>query len=302
LPGEPATVTPLYPLPVSRSVFAAGGEMEGSSLSVYKESEKRWMKAELHSHCSLDPVDYSICNYTPEELISKAAGLGYEVLAITCHNLDIGTEELSDYARSLGITLVPGMEVSTEGTRHTLVYNFQADAEDLDTLSKIRTRSREDTLVIAPHPFYPGNVCLRDLLEKNLDLFDAIESSGFHIRRGIDFNRRSEVLAQRTKKPIVGNGDIHYLWQLGLTYTWIYAEPDVRSILHAVKQGFVRVQKSPLTWFQAAAWWAASFWRYAFPINPAPYKPGLGKPVPERPSDEIEDGRCFGPAQEGMEP
>jgi hypothetical protein len=265
-------------------------------------SGKRWRKAELHSHCNLDPIDYRGCPYTPEELISEAAKLGYEILAITCHDKDIWTEELADFAGGLGITLIPGMEVTTEGKHHTLVYNFRVDARDLNTLKKIRTLSCEDTLVIAPHPFYPGRICLHGLLEKNLDLFDAIESSGFHIRGGIDFNRRSEALAAKANKPLVGNGDIHYLWQLDRTYTWIYSEPGVLPVLNAVKQGLVRVQKSPLTWLEAAEWWVGSYWRQAFPVNSAPGKPVRSKPFPVRPSDEIKDGRRFGPAQEGMEP
>ncbi len=259
------------------------------------------MKAELHSHCSVDPVDYRVCPYTPEELIYHVARLGYEILAITCHDLDIWTEELSDYAANLGITLIPGMEVSTERTLHALVYNFHAEAEDLHTLNKIRKLSCEDTLVIAPHAFFPGPTCLKGLLEKNLDLFDAIECSGFRVR-GMDFNRRSELLAAQSQKPLVGNGDIHHLWQLDRTFTWIYSEPGVQPILRAVKQGFVRVQKSPLTWLEAAEWWATSFWRGAFPVNPAPCRPVPDASIPALPSNEVKDGRCFGPAQEGMEP
>lgn len=270
-------------------------------MSVYSKSGKRWMKAELHSHCSLDPVDYRICDHTPEALLSKAAELGYAILAVTCHDKDIWTEELADYAGSLGITLIPGMEVTTEQTRHTLVYNFRADAEDLNTLKKIRARSREDTLVIAPHPFFPGRICLRGLLERNLDIFDAIECSGFQVRH-LDFNRRAVDLAAKAKKPLVGNSDIHYLWQLGRTFTWIYSEPGVLPVLRAVKQGFVRVQKSPITWLEAAQWWATSLRRYVFPVNPSLDRAVPDASFPSRPSDKIEDGRCFGPAQEGMEP
>jgi hypothetical protein len=258
-------------------------------------SVKRWLKAELHSHCSLDPVDYRICRQTPEQLIHSAAKLGYEILAITCHNVDIWTEGLSDYARDLGVTLIPGMEVATERTRHVLVYNFHTGPENLATLKKIADRSREDTLVIAPHAFFPGPVCLRGLLRKNLDLFDAIEFSGFQIR-GLDFNRRSVALAREFRKPLVGGADVHYLWQLGRTFTWIYAEPGVRSVLSAVKQGLVRIQTSPLSWLEAAEWWAATFWRYAFPVNPVPSRFSAG------PLDKIEDGRCFGAAQQSMKP
>ncbi len=264
-----------------------------------EKSGKRWRKAELHAHCSLDPADYRFCGHTPHQLLSHAARLGYEILSITCHNKDVWTEELSDYAQGLGITLIPGMEVTAERTRHTLVYNFHAKAEELNTLGKIRARSREDTMVIAPHPFFPGSICLRGLLERNLDLFDAIECSGFQIR-GLDFNRRAEALAARTGKPLVGNGDVHYLWQLGRTFTWIYSEPGVRSIAQAVKQGLVRMEKSPITVYEAAKWWAASLWKCAFPINAETGKSPAGSRNPV--SDKIENGRCFGSAQEGMKP
>jgi hypothetical protein len=166
-------------------------------------------------------------------------------------------------------------------------------------LKKIRALSREDTLVIAAHPFFPGRISLKGLLEKSPDIFDAIECSGFHIR-GIDFNRRGEALAAKLNKPLVGNGDIHYLWQLGRTFTWIYSEPGVLPVLQAIKEGFVRIQKSPLKLSEAAQWWATSLWRYAFPINPAPHKPE--SPIPARPSDKIEDGRRFRPAQESVKP
>jgi predicted metal-dependent phosphoesterase TrpH len=276
--------------------------MEDSSLSIEVKSQKRWMKAELHSHCSIDPIDYRICNYTPEELIQAAAKLGYEILAITCHNKDIWTAELSEFARSRGITLLPGMEVATEGTHHTLVYNFGMGAENLNTLQKIRSRSREDTLVIAPHAFFPGRTCLRGLLERNLDIFDAIECSGFHVY-GLNFNRRGIDLAARACKPLVGNGDVHHLWQLGRTYTWIYAEPDTSSIVSAVKQGFVRLETSPISWSQAVGWWGTNIWRYVFPVNPAPpSRPDFEPSGFEEPLDEVEDGRCLGTAQESMKP
>src|SRR5262245_16267366 len=236
---------------------------------VKHNSGKRWLKSEMHSHCSLDPVDYRMCDHSPEQLISEAACLGYEVLAITCHNLDIWNQDLSDYAASLGITLVPGMEVSTEGRRHTLVYNFRTGAENLNTLEKIRCRARQDTLVGAAHPYFPGTVCLGSLLERHIDLFDAIESSGF-FAPGLDFNRRARAVAQGHKKPLVGNGDVHFLWQLGKTFTWIYAEPNVAGILHAVKRGDVRVQSQALSYVDLARWWATAFWYCVFPIRPAP--------------------------------
>jgi predicted metal-dependent phosphoesterase TrpH len=225
-----------------------------------KEMQSRWMKADLHTHCNLDPIDYRIVLHSAEELIQEAARLRYEVLAITCHDLDVWSEDLAEYAAGHGITLIPGMEVNVNGRYHTLVYNFGAGAESLRTFEQIRTLKRPDTLVVAPHPFFPSPNCLRTLTEENLDAIDAIEISGFYIA-GVDFNRRARRLASACHMPLVGNADVHQLWQLGRTSTWIYASPDVNSILSAVKQGRVRVESEALSYAHAAWWWAAALGR-----------------------------------------
>jgi predicted metal-dependent phosphoesterase TrpH len=253
---------------------------------------KRWLKAEMHAHCCLDPQDYGICEFTPEQLILEAARQGFEVLSITCHDANVWTEGLSRYAESLGIILIPGMEVTTERTRHVLIYNTDLGPEKFNTLTRIRSNSGEDTLIVAPHPFYPGRSCLGGYLRKNLDVFDAIEYSGFRAP-GIDFNRRGQRLTAESGKPLVGFGDIHQLWQLGRTCTWIYAEPEIYSVLGAIRQGLVRIETSPLSWLEVAAWWATTMWRKAFPANPPPRSLA---------SDQVEDGRRLGTANEGMEP
>jgi hypothetical protein len=105
----------------------------------------------------------------------------------------------------------------------------------------------------------------------------------------VNFNRRSARLAAETGKPLVGNSDTHYLWQLNWTFTWIYSEPDMQSVFKAIKQGLVQVETSPLSWFEAATWWAIAIWRSAFPAS----ADSLNK---------IENGRSFGTAQEIVEP
>jgi predicted metal-dependent phosphoesterase TrpH len=248
----------------------------------------QWLKAEMHAHCNLDPVDWRSCAYSAEELIEEAARLGYRVLAITCHDLDIWTEEISAYADGLGITLIPGMEVSTQQGRHALVYNFRTSATKLDSLEKIRRLSRPDTLVAAPHPYFPSTKCLGRRIEQYMDVFDAIEISGFHAR-GIDFNRRACRIAAIYSKPLIGNSDAHQLWQLGRTFTWIQAEPNPESILRAVKQGRVRVESRELSYAQVAGWMTTSLFRSVFPYQKArdrqPYPflqyPAAGKQVPK---------------------
>jgi len=222
---------------------------------------ERWLKAELHSHCHLDPHDHRFCTCSPEALIREAARLGYEVLAITCHCLDIWSGQLAEYAAGFGITLIPGMEVYVAGRCHVLVYNFHTDARSLDSMAKIRALRREDTLVIAPHPFFPAPTSLGRLLERNLDLFDAIECSGFYTP-AIDFNHKARRLALERGKPMVGCADAHFLWQLGKTFTRIYAEPGIETVIGAVKRGLVRVETHPLSFQEVSRWWADAL-RYA---------------------------------------
>jgi len=233
------------------------------------KSGERWLKAELHAHCSLDPHDYRMCAHSPEELIREAARLGYEVLAITCHDLDVWNRELSEYAESLGVTLIPGMEVHAGGRFHTLVYNFRTGCEHLDTFDKIRSRRGPDTLVVAPHPYYPAWTSLRGQLEKHIDLFDAIEFSGFFTRR-VDFNRHAAQMSLKHGKPLIGNSDAHVLWQLGRTFTWILAEPGVQSVIAAIKRGQVRIESNALSFGEAASWWATALWRCFFPAHSRP--------------------------------
>lgn len=225
-----------------------------------KPMQERWLKAELHAHCNLDPVDHTLCSYSAENLIAEAARLGYEVLAITCHNADVWSPALSDYAIRLGVTLIPGMEVTVGRGWHTLAYNYRTGAKNINTFEKLRALSRPDTLVIAPHPHFPSPRCLGRELEKHLSVFDAIEISGFYAR-GLDFNRRARAVASARKKPLVGNGDVHFLWQLGRTYTWIYSRPGVAPVLNAVKQGRVRAESTPLSYAEVARWWTMAIWR-----------------------------------------
>jgi hypothetical protein len=68
----------------------------------------------------------------------------------------------------------------------------------------------------------------------------------------VNFNRRAERWAVRHNKPIVGNGDVHRLRQLGTTYSLIDAAPDPDDICGAIVAGRVRVESRPLTWIEAA--------------------------------------------------
>ena len=69
---------------------------------------------------------------------------------------------------------------------------------------------------------------------------------------GIDFNARAEAWAARHGKPVVGNGDVHRLAQLGTTFSLVDAPPDASAICEAIREGHVRVESRPLSWIEVA--------------------------------------------------
>lgn len=214
---------------------------------------KKWLKAELHAHTREDPEDGErMVRHSAQDLIDRAAQLGYSVLSITNHNQLFFDPDLESYAQRRGVILIPGVEATLEG-RHVLLYNFpeyQPDWKDPETVRRHKAPGR---LVVAPHPYFPVKSALRGRLELWQDLFDAVEYSGFYLK-GINFNRRAELFALESGLPLVGNSDVHFLFQLGPTYTRIYAERRMESILDAVRQGDVELVSQPAGSSYVARW------------------------------------------------
>ena len=203
------------------------------------------LKVELHTHTADDPEDF--IPYTFERLVDRVAELGYDAIAVTLHNRQLDVEPYREFARSRGIVLMPGIERSIEG-RHTMLINFPPAATEavrtFDDLAVLKTRG--DGLVIAPHPYFPVRHCLGQELDRHPDLFDAVEFHALYARH-VDFNRRAVSWAREHGKPLVGNGDVHRLCQLGTTWSLVDAEPDPDSICAAIKAGRVEVRTEPVT-------------------------------------------------------
>ncbi len=200
------------------------------------------LKADLHLHTR---EGEAFIAYGARELIDRAAEHGFDVLSITNHDTLTFDRELADYARERGILLIPGVEATVEG-KHVLIYNLHVPPERIRSFADLRRYRRPDWLVVAPHPFYPGSICLGRRLLREIDLFDAIEFSHFYTR-AIDFNRAAVRLARDTGRPLVGSSDAHLPGQLSTTYSLIEAQRTVASVLSAVRAGRVQVVTRPLT-------------------------------------------------------
>jgi predicted metal-dependent phosphoesterase TrpH len=202
------------------------------------------IKVELHTHTSDDPIDRIA--YTSAQLIDHAATLGFGALAITLHERQLDVRWLAPYAAERGMVLIPGIERTIEG-RHVLLLNFRDGTEDIETFEDLaRLKRRQRGLVVAPHPFFPARSCLRGQLEKHAALFDAVEWNAM-FTPSINFNAPAARWAERHGKPVVGNGDVHRLRQLGTTYSLVEADADADAICDAIAAGRVEVAATPLT-------------------------------------------------------
>lgn len=209
------------------------------------------LRVDLHTHTADDPVDP--IPHTTRELIDRAAALGYDALAVTLHDRQLDLAALAPYAADRGVTLIPGIERTIEG-RHVLLLNFARGAADVRSFEDLaRLRRRACGLVVAPHPFFPAPSCLRGALARHADLFDAVEWNAM-FTRAVNFNRRAERWAIAHGKPLVGNGDVHRLRQLGTTWSVVdTADRSADAICAAIAAGRVQVESRPLALLEAAA-------------------------------------------------
>jgi predicted metal-dependent phosphoesterase TrpH len=206
------------------------------------------LKVDLHTHTSDDPIDR--IPYSTRDLIDRASALGYDALAITLHDRQLDIRPFEAYAADRGIVLIPGIERTIQG-KHVLLLNFSRATEEVRSFDDLRRlKSREQGIVVAPHAFFPAPNCLRGLMDRHADLFDAVEYNAM-FTASLNFNQKAVRWAEKHGKPVVGNGDVHRLAQLGTTYSLIDAEPNVESICAAIVAGRVRVSATPHSWTMA---------------------------------------------------
>jgi predicted metal-dependent phosphoesterase TrpH len=207
------------------------------------------LKVELHAHTDRDPADR--IPHTTEQLIDHAVALGYQALAVTLHDRYFDPGEWSAHARSRGIVLLSGIE-RTIRNRHLLLINFPreiAAVRSFDDIAALKARS--GGLVVAPHPFYPTRSALGSLMDSLVDLIDAVEFNAMYTKR-LDFNRRASDWARTRRKALVGNTDLHYLDQMGTTYSLVDAPPEPDAICQAIRDGRVSCRTEPLSELRAA--------------------------------------------------
>ena len=200
------------------------------------------IKTNLHFHSSDDKMDH--ISYSTKEGIDKAVSLGFGALAITCHQHFAWTPEYAEYAKSKGLLFISGIELYIGETmetsmRHCLVLNATKDVENVRTFDQLADYKKQhpEIFIMAPHPYFYGNISLKELLEKYIHFFDAIEQSWFYSRL---FNRniKGAKIALKYKLPFVSTSDTHIFDFLDKSYCTVEVEEaTTEAIFKAIREG-----------------------------------------------------------------
>lgn len=208
-----------------------------------KMNSSRKLKVDLHLHTREDPHDK--IKYTAKQLIDEAWRQKFDVLAITNHNMVLYDDYLKKYALDKGILLISGIELKIEG-KHIILLNVNKGREGkINTLEELSYHKGENSLIIAPHPYFPPLVSLGRKLDRYIHIFDALEYTNFYFI-GINFNRKAERKAKEYNLPLLGVSDAHLLSQFGSTYSLIDAEKTPQAVIRAIKENKVKIVTRPL--------------------------------------------------------
>ena len=166
--------------------------------------EKLRKRADLHTHTSFSDGDL-----TPRELLRRASLAGVSVISITDHDtMGAYSPENFEYAQSLGLLLVPGIEISstdseTGDTVHVLGLNVQPTNSSIRGLCSTLRQVRIEYLLLA-HEFMATlglRVRYQELIESGTSVTKA------HIARDImnnPENKRSLERLYADGKPTQG--------------------------------------------------------------------------------------------------
>lgn len=154
-------------------------------------------------------------------------------VAVTDHNTLEGFFHVRRFAAAYeDVVIIPGVEVSTV-RGDVIVLGVEEKPAHWSSLESVVdfARARSGVIVI-PHPFRGGGI--GDAARKIPSDIAAVEVA--NPDASDDENKKAEMLAKSTNMPGVGGSDAHHIYQMWKAYTQVEAEPNVDSILKAIKQ------------------------------------------------------------------
>ncbi len=207
--------------------------------------------ADLHNHTTASDGDFS-----PGDLVTRAADMGIKVIGVTDHDTLDGLEPALDVGKKLGIEVFPGVEISVRfkrafftGTLHVLTYFSSALLEDPGFVTRFKALlagGRGEGLVRARiekinEVFGPGGkspLLSRDLVFEDIAAYSD-NASRRHFAMALD--EKLGVSDKNTINRIIGNDSPAYLpsgVNLEQVKGFIKTEPVVAVLAHPAAGSF----------------------------------------------------------------
>ena len=165
------------------------------------------LKKDLHMHTT-----YSDGELTPQEIIDMRAGQGYELLAITDHDVIGGSVAGARYAKEIGMPFIYGIEFDSEDAvgqdLHMLGYGFDPENEIfLDTVIDVLTERNA----------------------RNKKLMDALNKRGYGITdEDVKMINSGRYVGKPTfAKVMVMKGIVS---SVNEAFSTVFKEPDIKAI------------------------------------------------------------------------
>ena len=200
-------------------------------------------RADLHIHT----IHSDGAATVPELLAHVAEKTDLRVIAVTDHDSIAGAREAAQLARSFGVEVVPGEEVSTADGHLLALFVDTFLPPGRPAAETIAAVHAQGGLAIAAHPFDRSVPSLgRHGLDHPGWRFDAIEGFNagvFWLQRGCNFAARQA--AGALGLPLTGSSDAHTLATVGLGYT-LFPGRSADDLYRAIVRGQVR--------------WGGSYW------------------------------------------
>ncbi len=158
-------------------------------------------------------------------------------VAITDHNTLEGYGHVRRFAAAYpDVVIIPGVEVGTMLGDVIVLGVTEKPAYWSSVESVVDFAKARSGVLVVPHPYRGGGI--RDAAKKIPNGLGAIEV--LNPDSTDEENKMADTLAKTINLPGVGGSDAHHIHQMWKAYTEVDSEPNVDSILKAIKNNKVK--------------------------------------------------------------